>query len=125
MILPSPNTMTVHGCYRFTKAWLIVELTLPCTPDEIDWFGFSVPEEGVDEFDRITPYMEQYLTPDGTDKLCDAWDEPEEQRAPSRVAFFLRRRGNLLETPFGPVSLADPGDLPERLEEILEFEKES
>ncbi len=126
MILTPKNDMTLHGCYRFRKNWLVVEMTLPCTPDEIDWFGFSVPEEGVDEFDRIIPYMEQYLTPDGTDKLCDAWDEPEEQEAPSRVAFFLRRTegGAALETPYGSVSLTDLAPLPDRLIDILEFENE-
>ena len=126
MIL-TPNTdMILHGCYRFRKNWLVVELTLPCTPDEIDWFGFSVPEDGVDEFDRQVPYMEQYLTKDGTDKLCDAWDEPEEQEAPSRIAFFLHRTegGTVLETPYGDVSLSELAPLPERLIEILEFEND-
>lgn len=126
MILNQPNDMILHGCYRFTKKWMVVEMTLPCTPDDIDWFGFSVPEEGVDEFNRQTPYMEQYLTPDGTDKLCDAWDEPEEQNAPTRVAFFLHRteQGTTLETPYGNVSLTDLAPLPERLTAILEFENE-
>jgi len=126
MILKPSSEMTIHGCYRFRKNWLVAELTLPCTPDEIDWFGFSVPEEGVDEFDRQTPYMEQYLTQDGTDKLCDAWDEPEEQEAPSRVAFFLHRTegGTILETPYGPVPLTDLAPLPDRLIDILEFENE-
>lgn len=126
MILNPRSDMILNGCYRFTKKWLVVEMTLPCTPDEIDWFGFSVPEEGVDEFDRRTPYMEQYLTVDGTDKLCDAWDEPEEQIAPSRVAFFLSREGTgtVLETPYGNVSLVELAPLPPRLEDILEFENE-
>ncbi len=117
--------MTVHGCYRFGRNWRIVELTLPCTPDEIDWFGFSVPEEGVGEYDRAVPYMEQYLSPDGTEKLCDAWEEPEDQQSPSRVAFFLPvTGGDTLETPYGDISLTDPGPLPERLRAILEFENE-
>ncbi len=126
MILKPQNEMILHGCYRFRKQWAVVEMTLPCAPDEIDWFGFSVPEEGVDEFDRIIPYMEQYLTSDGTDKLCDAWDEPEEQKAPSRVAFFLRRTegGTVLETPYGEVSLIELSPLPDRLIDILEFENE-
>jgi len=126
MILKPQNDMILHGCYRFRKNWLVVEMTLPCTPDEIDWFGFSVPEEGVDEFDRIIPYMEQYLTKDGTDKLCDAWDEPEEQEAPSRVAFFLHRTegGTTLETPYGDVSLIELAPLPDRLIDILEFEND-
>ena len=125
MILENDAGMLLHGCYRFTKKWLVVEITLPCTPDEIDWFGFSVPENGVDEFDRQVPYMEQYLTPDGTDKLCDAWEEPEEPCAPSRVAFFLCRTegGEVLETPYGDISLAEPTIMPDRLREILEFEK--
>ena len=117
--------MTVNGCYNFNKNYIVVELTLNMTPDEIDWFGFSVPEENVDEFDRIIPHMEQYLTPDGNDKLCDAWDEPEEQESPTRVAFFLRKsEANTLETPYGNVDISSTERLPLRLKEILEFEKE-
>ena len=115
--------MELHGCYRFNRNYLLVEMTLPMTPDEIDWFGFSVPEEGVDEFDRQTPYMEQYLTPDGTAKLCDAWEEPDEQAAPSRVVFFLFcSDGTVLETPYGTVDLTAPTAMPERLKGLVEFE---
>ena len=95
------------------------------TPDEIDWFGFSVPEEGVDEFDRIVPHMEQYLTEDGTDKLCDAWDEPEEQYSPTRVTFFIRKSdATVLETPYGDIDISEPIKAPDRLRDIIEFEKE-
>lgn len=117
--------MIFHGCYRFNRTHLLLEITLDMTPDEIDWFGFSVPEEGVDEFDRIAPHLEQFLTPDGTDTLCDPWDEPEEQEAPTRVAFFLRKSdATLLETPYGSISLEAPTATPDRLREILYFEKE-
>lgn len=117
--------MILHGCYNFNRTHLLVEISLDLTPDEIDWFGFSVPEEDIDEFDRIVPHMEQYLTPDGTDTLCDAWDEPEEQLKPTRVAFFLRKsEGTVLETPYGEILLTDTQKTPERLRSILEFEKE-
>ena len=117
--------MTVNGCYNFNKSYIVVELTLDMTPDEIDWFGFSVPDESLDEFDRIVPHMEQYLTPDGTDKLCDAWDEPEEQEKPTRIAFFLRKSDcTVLETPYGNIDVSITDRLPLRLKEILEFEKE-
>ena len=117
--------ISLHGCYNFNKTHIVVELSLDMTPDEIDWFGFSVPEEGVDEFDRIIPHMEQYLTADGTDKLCDAWDEPEEQEKPTRIAFFLRKSNcNILETPYGNVDISVTERLPLRLKEILEYEKE-
>ena len=117
--------MKIHGCYRFNRQYLAIELTLPCTPDEIDWFGFSVPEENVGEFDRAVPHMEQYFSPDGKIKLCEAWEEPDQQEAPTRVVFFLRQTaGQYLDTPFGPVSLEDPQPLPPHLRELLEFEKE-
>ncbi len=117
--------MKVHGCYNFNRTHLLIELTLDMTPDEIDWFGFSVPEEGVDEFDRIVPHMEQYLTEDGTDKLCDAWDEPEEQYSPTRVAFFIRKSdATSLETPYGDIDISNPQKAPDRLRDIIEFEKE-
>ncbi len=117
--------MTVHGCYNFNKTHLLLEITLDMTPDEIDWFGFSVPEDGVDEFDRIVPHMEQYLTGDGNEKLCDAWDEPEEQLSPTRVTFFLRKNAcTVLETPYGSIEISSPKQTPERLRNIIEFEKE-
>lgn len=119
------NAMTVNGVYNFSKFYYLVEITFDLTPDEIDWFGFSVPEEGVSEFDRVIPYMEQYLTTDGLDKLCDAWDEPEEQEKPTRVAFFIKKStGNVLETPYGDVPLSSDIKTPERLRKIIEFEKE-
>jgi hypothetical protein len=117
--------MTLHGCYSFNRTHIVVEITLDMTPDEIDWFGFSVPEENVDEFERIVPHMEQYLTPDGKGKLCDAWDEPEIQESPTRVAFFLRKSDcPTLETPYGNIDVSQTERLPLRLKEILEFEKE-
>ena len=65
------------------------------------------------------------LTPDGKDKLCDAWDEPEIQESPTRVAFFLRKSDcPTLETPYGNIDVSQTERLPLRLKEILEFEKE-
>lgn len=117
--------MILHGCYDFNKTHLLIELTLDLTPDLIDWFGFSVLEADVDEFDRIVPHMEQYLTPDGKDKLCEAWDEPEEQAAPTRVAFFIRKNeASILETPYGNIDISSPERTPERLRSIIEFERE-
>lgn len=117
--------MIINGCYNFNKNYLLIDITLPTTPDGIDWFGFSVPEDGVDEFDRIVPHMEQYLTEDGCDKLCDAWDEPEEQYEPTRVAFFIRKSSStVLETPYGNIDMSNPAKLSETLKQIIEFEKE-
>ncbi len=117
--------MILHGCYDFNKTHLLIELTLDLTPDLIDWFGFSVLEAGVDEFDRIVPHMEQYLTADGNDKLCEAWDEPEEQASPSRIAFFIKKsHSTILETPYGNIDISSPEKTPERLRSIIEFERE-
>lgn len=117
--------MILHGCYDFNKTHLLIEMSVDLIPDLIDWFGFSVPEDGVDEFDRIVPHMEQYLTPDGKEKLCDAWDEPEEECCPTRVAFFIRKSEAVtLETPYGNVDISTPEKAPERLRSIIEFERE-
>ena len=69
--------------------------------------------------------MEQYLTEDGCDKLCDAWEEPEEQYEPTRVAFFIRKSSStVLETPYGNIDMSNPAKLSETLKQIFEFEKE-
>ena len=118
--------MTLHGVYGFNSRFCLVEMTCDCPPDGIDWFGFSVPEDGKDEYELETPYMEQFLNEDGTEKLCEAWDEPAdcEDMTSTRVAFFIAKgHGEILETPFGSVSLSDVTALPKRLKDIIEFEK--
>ena len=117
--------MTVNGCYDFNKRYIAVDITFECSSDDIDWFGFSVPEENVDEFDRAVPHMEQYFSPDLSSKLCDAWDEPEEPINPVRVIFFLRKTsGDVLETPYGNIDISVLQRVPVNIKEMLEFEPE-
>ena len=118
--------MTLHGVYDFSKRWLLVEMTLDMTPDMIDWFGFYVPEEDREDYDCAAPYMEQYLDPEGKEKLCPAWDEPDEDSGieSTRVAFFIEKgHGDILTTPYGNAELSLTEKLPARLEEIIEFEE--
>lgn len=117
--------MKTEGIYYFNTHYILVEITLNCSPEDIDWFGFGVPEPGTDEFTRAAPYMEQYLTADGCDKICDAWEEPEDEDLDStRVAFFIEcGHGDVLETPYGHIDISDPDPLPIRLYDIIEFEE--
>ena len=118
--------MKTIGVYSFNKRFLLVEVLFECPPDDIDWLGIYVKEEGKSEDELCYPYMEQFLDESGENKLCDAWDEPEniEEMTSCRMAFFIETgHGDVLETPFGDVSLCDVMPLPERLKEIIEYEK--
>jgi hypothetical protein len=67
--------------------------------------------------------MEQYLNEDGTEKICETYDEPEHEVKPCRVAFFIYKEGSkMLRTPYGEFDLRNPQSLPTRLKDIIEFE---
>ena len=113
------------GCYPYNEEWLLVEMVLDTVWSEIDWNAMAVPHEELDEEDWQCPYMEQYLNSEGTEKLCEVYDEPEEDGAPVRVAFFLYREdAEILRTPYGDFDLTDLQVLPARLSAIIEFDNE-
>ncbi len=116
--------MTVNGVYSYAKGWLLVDLTIDTVPDDIDWFGFYIDGEDPDKSVGASPYMEQFLSPDGRDKLCETWEEPEEYELENtRVAFFVRpETGNTLITPYGSVSLDNPEKIPAYLFDLVDFE---
>ena len=94
--------VTYFGCYKFNKEWLLVEMALNISSEEIDWDSIVVPDEELDESDWQCPYMEQYLNVDGTEKICETYDEPEEEVNPCRIAFFIYKEGSrTLRTPYG------------------------
>ena len=117
--------VTYFGCYNFNEEWLLVEMALDTLSSEIDWDSMVVPDETLDEGDWQCPYMEQYLNADGTEKICETYDEPEEDENPCRVAFFIYRDGSrILRTAYGDFDLTKSEDLPKRLESIIEFEED-
>ena len=115
--------MISFACYDHDPEWWLVEMTLPDASDAIRWNRFLVPEEGVKRSDWQCAYLEQYLNAEGTAKLCELYDEPEEAVCPCRVAFFLYKTGTpKLQTPYGEFELVSSGPVPDRLRGIVEFE---
>ena len=71
------------------------------------------------------PYLEQYLNEDGTEKICELYDTQEENVAPCRFVFFLYKTDDpKLISQFGEFDLTQVQPLPERLQNIVEFETE-
>ena len=113
------------GCYDYNDEWLLIELALDVASSDIEWESIVVPNDELDEEDWQCPYMEQYLNDDGTEKLCEMYDEPEEPVKPCRVAFFVYKdEAKVLRTPYGEFDLSDVQKLPKCLKEIIEFEDE-
>ena len=114
-----------YGCYKFNKEWLLIELSLNIASSEIDWDAISAPNNELEEDYWQCPYMEQYLNEDGTEKICETYDEPEEDVNPCRVAFFIYKDGSpTLQTPYGNFDLTNIEKLPSRLKKIIEFEED-
>lgn len=112
-------------CYKYNKEWLLVEMILNVPTSEIDWDSMVVPDDTLDEEDWQCPYMEQFLNADGTEKLCEVYDDPKEDVNPSRIAFFIYREGSeLLRTAYGDFDLTNAQKLPKRLKSIIEFEED-
>lgn len=117
------ESVKLFECYSYNKHWYLVEMLLDLSSDEIDWDAIVVPDEELDEDEWQCPYMEQYLTEDGTAKLCETYDEPDPAVSPCRVAFFIYKEGaKLLRTPYGEFELTPSGKIPKHLKKLIEFE---
>ena len=113
-----------YACYDFSEEWLLIEISLNVVSSKIKWSAISVPNDELDKDCWQCPYMEQYLNEDGTEKICETYDEPEEDVNPCRVAFFIYKDGSpTLQTPYGDFDLTNIEKLPSRLEKIIEFEE--
>ncbi len=112
-------------CYKFNKEWLLVEMILNVPTSKIDWGSIVVPDDTLDESCWQCPYMEQFLNADGTEKLCETYDEPKEAVNPSRIAFFIYKESSrILHTAYGDFDLTSAQELPKRLKSIIDFEED-
>ena len=117
--------VTLFNSYSFDENCYLVEMALNVAPDDVAFDEILVPEEGMGPDDWQTVLAEQFLNADGTERICDLYDLPEEDTAPSRFVFFLYRDGSeKLVCPYGTYSLTDPQPLPQRLADIVEFESD-
>ena len=118
------NIVEHFASYSYNENWYLAEMLLDCSPSEIAWEDFCVPESGVPESDWQAPYMEQYLNESGTEKLCETYDVPNDEAVPCRVAFFVfKTSANTLRTPYGEFALQPTEKLPLRLSDIIEFDE--
>ena len=113
------------GCYDYNSKILLIEMKIDVSWKWIRWSKFAVPVDGLAEDCWQAAYLEQYLNEDGTEKICDTYDTPAENTAPCRFVFFLyKSEGTKLLSQFGEFDLTNPGAVPERLAQIVEFEFE-
>ena len=117
--------VTLYNCFSFNEEWYLVEMGLAVPPEEIDFEGIVVPEEGVDPDDWQAVLAEQFLNDDGTERLCELYDTPEPGASESRVAFFIyKSEARILRTPYGEFELSDAEETPDRLRDIIEVDED-
>lgn len=116
------SNVDYYGCYDFNDEWFLIEMLINEDAGAIDWSAFATPEEGVREENWQAPYMEQYLSEKGTERICDVYDTPKGEVNPCRIAFFIyKTSAEMLVTPYGEFPLENM-DVPDRLEDVIEFD---
>jgi hypothetical protein len=91
------------------------------TIKELNKMGYYIVEISWWQHKRIGEES-HYLNLDGTKRICDFYNEPEEDVSPCRVVFFnYKNESKLLKTPYGSFKLKDD-IIPDRLKKIIEFE---
>ena len=116
--------VTLFNCFTFNDEWYLIEMALAIPPQEIQFDQIVVPEEGVKESDWQTVSAEQFLNNDGTERICDLYETPDNGDSDSRVAFFIYKTDSgILRTPYGQFALNGAEEVPERLKNIIEFEE--
>jgi len=115
--------VALFNCFKYKRNWVLIEMTLNVFSNEICWDKFVIPETDVPEANWQVPYLEQYLSEDGTEKICEIYDEPQNPVKPCRIAFFIYKTGDVLCTPYGDFSISHTEKIPKRLKCIIEFEK--
>ena len=111
-------------CYDFNEEWLLIEMQADVSWKQIRWHQFQVPEEGVPAGNWQAPYLEQYLNDTGTERICNLYDTPSDNRESCRFAFFLYKTdAPKMNCQFGEFDLTQRQALPERLLGVIEFEE--
>ena len=115
--------VTLFNCFSFNDEWYLVEMALAIPPKNINFDKFVVPEESIAERDWQTVLAEQFLNYDGTERICDLYETPDNGDSNSRVAFFIYKTGSrTLRTPYGQFELSDAEEVPNRLKSIIEID---
>ena len=115
--------VTSFNCFGFNDEWYLVEMVLEIPPKDINFNKIVVPEEGVAESDWQTVLAEQFLNHDGTERICDLYEVPNNGDSDSRVVFFIYKTDfHILRTPYGQFELNDAEEVPDRLKSIIEID---
>ncbi len=111
------------GVYDYCDDAILVEMVVDDCPENISFDNFVVPDKKLDKSSWQVAYMEQFLDPSGTSKICETYEIPKNLTSPTRIAFFLFKTGTRwLQTPYGKFLIGTPQKLPERLASIVDFE---
>ena len=115
--------VTSFNCFSFNDEWYLIEMILEIPPKDIKFDKMVVPEEGVAESDWQTVLAEQFLNHDGTERICDLYEVPDNGASNSHVVFFIYKTGSrTLRTPYGQFELNDAEEVPNRLKSIIEID---
>ena len=112
-----------YKCYKYKKGIILVDMIIEDKFSNIDIMKFHVPEDNVEEDYWQVPYMEQYFDVNINKKICETYDEPEDDQYPTRVLFFIfESNGKILTTPYGNVELTTDLELPKDINKAIDFE---
>lgn len=113
----------VIGVYPINEDVHLIEVRLQAKPSELDMGKFTQENPDLPRGSWQVAYDEQYLNESGDQVIGDGSNMPEEDRAPTRVAFFLYfvTFNTPLRTPMEEIRLPSPTPLPERLKNIIHF----
>ena len=121
------NKVQFFECYNYNEELYLIEMAVDEPSNRIRWTQFGIPEEDLPKDNWQCPYQEQYLNRDGTETICELYDEPDPPVKPCRFAFFIYRfetQEKTLITPYGSFSLENAKPVPERLAKCIEFDNE-
>ena len=118
------NIAKLIGCYIYNNEWLLIEMIIEDNANNICFDKFVVPNKQTKKQYWQCPYLEQFLNIDGTSKICDIYDIPNNDEKTTRVTFFIFETSDkLLQTPYGIFDISNKESLPVRLKTIIEFEE--
>lgn len=114
--------VTEFNCFNFNDEWYLVEMALNIPPKDIRFDKIVVPEKGIAEENWQAVLAEQFLNSDGTERICNLYETPDNGDSHSRVAFFIyKTSSHTLRTPYGEFEMSDAEAVPNRLKEIIEI----
>ncbi|MCL2797042.1 MAG: hypothetical protein FWD58_03185 [Firmicutes bacterium] len=105
----------------------VVEVFVCCEFSKIKknlFESFMIEDDNAPEKEWQVLYMEQYFSADRSKKLCDTYDTPENNAKNFFLVFFIYElsEGQVLQTPWGSVTVTNLQKLPDEYSGLLEFE---